>query len=130
MLPIPRRYEAAGVRRYGFHGISYTFLMEELARTGGREVAEGRVILTALDPESGTRSSADVVVAQRVASVTVSVHDLTFDALGDTVPVSIVARDRLGAAAMSATTRTARSAKAKKCSTCAAIRAASRCTPR
>src|ERR1700732_215603 len=23
LLPIPRRYEAAGVRRYGFHGLSY-----------------------------------------------------------------------------------------------------------
>ena len=26
LLPIPRRYEAAGVRRYGFHGLSYEFL--------------------------------------------------------------------------------------------------------
>ena len=35
LLPIPRRYEAQGVRRYGFHGLSYAFLMEELARLGG-----------------------------------------------------------------------------------------------
>ena len=28
ILPIPRRYEAAGVRRYGFHGLSYEFLWE------------------------------------------------------------------------------------------------------
>src|ERR1700677_478511 len=34
MLPIPRRYEARGVRRYGFHGLSYEFLMEELAPPG------------------------------------------------------------------------------------------------
>ena len=26
LLPIPRRYEAQGVRRYGFHGLSYAFL--------------------------------------------------------------------------------------------------------
>ncbi len=32
LLPIPRRYEALGVRRYGFHGLSYAFLMQELAR--------------------------------------------------------------------------------------------------
>jgi len=25
LLPIPRRYEAKGVRRYGFHGLSYSF---------------------------------------------------------------------------------------------------------
>ena len=30
LLPIPRRYEAQGVRRYGFHGWSYEFHMEEL----------------------------------------------------------------------------------------------------
>jgi acetate kinase len=47
-LPIPRRYEAKGVRRYGFHGLSCAFLMEELARIGGSPVAEGRVILAHL----------------------------------------------------------------------------------
>ena len=30
LLPIPRRYEAKGVQRYGFHGLSYAYLMEEL----------------------------------------------------------------------------------------------------
>ncbi len=39
LLPIPRRYEAQGVRRYGFHGLSYAFLMEELARLAGSEAA-------------------------------------------------------------------------------------------
>ena len=47
-LPIPRRYEALGLRRYGFHGISYAFLMEELARLAGMETAQGRVILAHL----------------------------------------------------------------------------------
>jgi acetate kinase len=48
LLPIPRRYEALGVRRYGFHGLSYAFLMEELARLAGPEAAQGRVILAHL----------------------------------------------------------------------------------
>jgi acetate kinase len=48
MLSIPRRYEAQGVRRYGFHGLSYEFLMEELARLAGTKVAQGRVILAHL----------------------------------------------------------------------------------
>src|ERR1039457_3794730 len=48
LLPIPRRYEAQGVRRYGFHGLSYEFLMEELARLDGAEAAQGRVILAHL----------------------------------------------------------------------------------
>src|SRR5512143_366349 len=45
---LPRRYEALGVRRYGFHGLSYAFLMGELARLAGTEAAQGRVILTHL----------------------------------------------------------------------------------
>src|SRR5208337_3869558 len=48
ILPIPRRFEAAGVRRYGFHGLSYAYLMEELARVAGLEEARGRVILAHL----------------------------------------------------------------------------------
>lgn len=48
LLPIPRRYEALGVRRYGFHGLSYAFLMGELARRAGPEAARGRVILAHL----------------------------------------------------------------------------------
>ena len=35
ILPIPRRFQAQGVERYGFHGLSYSFLMEELARVAG-----------------------------------------------------------------------------------------------
>jgi len=48
LLPVPRRYEAQGVRRYGFHGLSYLFLMGELARVAGAETAQGRVILAHL----------------------------------------------------------------------------------
>ena len=48
LLPIPRRYEAQGVRRYGFHGLSYAFLMGELARLAGTEAAQGRVVLAHL----------------------------------------------------------------------------------
>jgi acetate kinase len=48
LMAIPRRYEAAGVRRYGFHGLSYEFLMEELARLGDPAATKGRVILAHL----------------------------------------------------------------------------------
>jgi acetate kinase len=46
-LPIPRRYETRGIQRYGFHGLSYTFLMQELARLDPA-AAHGRVILAHL----------------------------------------------------------------------------------
>ncbi len=39
LLPLPRRYDARGVQRYGFHGLSYAYLLEELARVAG---AHGR----------------------------------------------------------------------------------------
>jgi acetate kinase len=48
MLPIPRRYEAKGVQRYGFHGLSYEYLMEELVRLGDPAAKNGRVILAHL----------------------------------------------------------------------------------
>lgn len=47
-LPIPRRYQAKGVRRYGFHGLSYEYLIEELSRVAGAGAARGRVILAHL----------------------------------------------------------------------------------
>jgi acetate kinase len=48
LLPIPRRYAAQGVERYGFHGLSYQYLLEELARLGDTAATKGRVILAHL----------------------------------------------------------------------------------
>ena len=48
LLPIPRRYDAQGLQRYGFHGLSYAYLMQELERLAGAQAANGRVILAHL----------------------------------------------------------------------------------
>jgi acetate kinase len=48
LLPIPRRFDALGIQRYGFHGLSYAYLMEELTRVAGEKAARGRVILAHL----------------------------------------------------------------------------------
>jgi acetate kinase len=48
LLPLPRRFDANGIQRYGFHGLSYAYLMEELARVAGAKAAQGRVILAHL----------------------------------------------------------------------------------
>jgi acetate kinase len=48
LLPIPRRYGDKGLERYGFHGLSYAYLMEELARLGDPAATAGRVILAHL----------------------------------------------------------------------------------
>jgi len=47
-LPIPRRYAAAGMRRYGFHGLSYEFLLGELKHLGEVAATTGRMILAHL----------------------------------------------------------------------------------
>jgi len=48
LLPIPRRFDAKGIQRYGFHGLSYAYLMEQLTRIGDPAAATGRVILAHL----------------------------------------------------------------------------------
>jgi len=48
LLPIPRQYYAKGSARYGFHGLSYAYLMEELTRLGDPAAKSGRVILAHL----------------------------------------------------------------------------------
>ena len=49
IVPIPRRFESSGVRRYGFHGLSYSYLMEALTRVAGSEGgSSGRVVLAHL----------------------------------------------------------------------------------
>ena len=48
LLAIPRRYQAKGIRRYGFHGLSYAYLIEELQRQGDPAACSGRVILAHL----------------------------------------------------------------------------------
>ena len=65
LLPIPRRYADAGIRRLGFHGLSYAFLMEELQRVAGT-AAEGRVVLAHLG------SGASMTALHRMAPVDTS----------------------------------------------------------
>ncbi len=48
-LPLPRRLtEDTGLMRYGFHGLSYEYIIGELARVAGRGTAQGKVIIAHL----------------------------------------------------------------------------------
>ncbi|MDQ1816386.1 acetate/propionate family kinase [Massilia sp. CCM 9210] len=47
-LPIPRRYQALGMKRHGFHGLSCAWLMGELARVAGPQAAAGKVVIAHL----------------------------------------------------------------------------------
>jgi acetate kinase len=48
LLPIPRHFESEGVRRYGFHGLSYAYVLEELRRVEGETAAHGKIIIAHL----------------------------------------------------------------------------------
>lgn len=56
LLAIPRRRQTGTLRRFGFHGLSYEYLMRELRRLAGTEAADGRIILAHLG--SGSSLSA------------------------------------------------------------------------
>jgi acetate kinase len=47
-LAIPKRYAEQGIHRYGFHGLSYEFILEELARVTSPESARGKVVIAHL----------------------------------------------------------------------------------
>ncbi len=59
IIPIPRRYEQVGVRRYGFHGLSYSYLIGELSRLAGPGAGRGRVILAHLGSGSSLAAVRD-----------------------------------------------------------------------
>jgi acetate kinase len=67
-LPIPARFNAAGVQAYGFHGLSYTFLLAELERTAGPDAARGRLVLAHL----GSGSSLAAVRERRSIDTSMS----------------------------------------------------------
>jgi acetate kinase len=48
LLAIPRRFQSKGIKRYGFHGLSYAYLVEQLDREEWNETAKDRVILAHL----------------------------------------------------------------------------------
>ncbi len=59
LIAIPRRFEARGVRRYGFHGLSYQYQLEALARVAGDAAARGRVIMAHLGSGSSLAAARD-----------------------------------------------------------------------
>ena len=48
LLPLPRRFDRKGVQRFGFHGLSYSYLLEELRKVAGTKAAHGRLIFAHL----------------------------------------------------------------------------------
>jgi acetate kinase len=68
LLPIPRRFEQHGVRRYGFHGLSCAWLMQELEQIAGPDIASRRVVIAHL----GNGASMTAVQNRRSVDTTMS----------------------------------------------------------
>jgi len=48
MFPLPRKLFESGIQRYGFHGLSYSYLMQELENREGKKIADNKIILAHL----------------------------------------------------------------------------------
>lgn len=48
MVPIPQKYRDKGIKRYGFHGLSYAYLLDEFERMEGATKARGKIIMAHL----------------------------------------------------------------------------------
>jgi acetate kinase len=48
LFALPRQFEAEGIRRYGFHGLSYEYILSELRKEAGSQAADGRVVIAHL----------------------------------------------------------------------------------
>lgn len=66
LLAIPRRYQSEMVQRFGFHGLSYSYLLQELNRLGDPAASRGRVVMAHL----GSGSSLTAVLHGRSVETT------------------------------------------------------------
>lgn len=48
MTGLPRRFEETGIRRYGFHGLSYEFIIDDIRRHDGDAAANAKIIVAHL----------------------------------------------------------------------------------
>lgn len=48
LLPLPRRFSERGIERYGFHGLSYSYLLAQLQKEDGASIENKKVILAHL----------------------------------------------------------------------------------
>ncbi len=48
LLPLPRKFEKLGIQRYGFHGISYASVLEQIREAVGPEAAMGKLVFAHL----------------------------------------------------------------------------------
>lgn len=68
LLPLPRKYQAQGLRRYGFHGLSYQSILSNFGVQAGEMAARGRVVIAHL----GSGASLTAVIDGKPVDTTMS----------------------------------------------------------
>ncbi len=67
-LALPKKYRNSGLRRYGFHGLSYEYIQSTFAAKAGETAAQGRVIMAHL----GSGASLTATIDRKVTDTTMS----------------------------------------------------------
>lgn len=58
-LPLPKKYRSKELRRYGYHGLSYSYLQSEFKKIAGEAAVNGRVIYAHLGSGSSLAATLD-----------------------------------------------------------------------
>jgi len=92
-LPIPRTWDQRGVRRYGFHGLSYEYVIHTL-RSDHPELARGRLVLAHLGNGSSLAAVKDGAPVDTSMSFTPLAGPMMSTRSGDIDPglVAVMAR--------------------------------------
>lgn len=95
-IPLPARYREKGLRRYGFHGLSYEYILESFRDIAGEQAANGRVVIAHL----GSGASLAALKNGRPVDMTMGFSPVSGIPMstrsGDIDPSAIVYLARLG----------------------------------
>lgn len=102
MLPLPREYRERGLRRYGFHGLSYAYIVEELARVTRRPLPERAIIAHLGNGASmcATRRGRSIATTMGFSTLDGLVMGTRCGSIDPGVLIELVRRDGLDAAGL------------------------------
>lgn len=72
IIALPRKFESIGIRKYGFHGLSYQYLLESLKQEYGVDVAKSRIVCAHLGSGTSVAAIKNGVPIDTAMSVTPS----------------------------------------------------------
>ncbi len=96
LIPLPARYREKGLRRYGFHGLSYQYILESFRSIAGEQAANGRIVIAHL----GSGASLAALTQGRPVDMTMGFSPVSGIPMstrsGDIDPAAVVYLTHLG----------------------------------